>query len=348
MPRPTALDDAWRCGRPGGLSATAVVRLDVRMTVSWGILSTGHIAESFARDLVHVQDARISAVTSRTHSRADAFAAAFGVPRVHRTLADLAADPEIEVVYVAGVHPVHHDHAIAMMRAGKHVLVEKPMAMNADEVASMTAVSRETGRFLMEAMWMRFNPLHVELERRIAAGEFGRVLSIDSDFSFSASTDPTHRLFDPAKGGGALLDVGIYPLTLAWWWLGEPSSWTASGEIGTTGVDVAVSMDLAWASGATARLTCGSTRDGSRESVIRCERALITIPKPAHASAVAHIATADGTETITCAAAGLHHQVVEVQRCIAEGLTESPRMPHAESHAVAGFMDRVLARLHAG
>ncbi|MFZ9629377.1 MAG: Gfo/Idh/MocA family protein [Ilumatobacteraceae bacterium] len=316
------------------------------MSTHWGILSTGHIAESFARDLVHVPDARLTAVTSRTVERAEQFAATFGSPRVHASLEALAADPEVEVVYVAGIHPVHRDHAIAMMRAGKHVLVEKPLAMNADEVAEMVAVSRETDRFLMEAMWMRFNPLHVEVQRRIAAGEFGAVQRIESDFSFAAPRTPTHRLFDPAKGGGSLLDVGIYPLTLAWWWLGAPTSWSATGEIGPTGVDESVTLDLGWSGGATARLTCGSTRDGSRESVIRCDEAVITIPAPAHASPVARIATAGGTETVTCAAAGLHHQVVEVHRCLAAGLTESPRMSHADSHAVAGFMDSVLASLH--
>jgi predicted dehydrogenase len=241
---------------------------------------------------------------------------------------------------------VHHDHAIAMMRAGKHVLVEKPLAMNASEVAEMVAESRETGRFLMEAMWMRFNPLHVELQRRISGGEFGAIQRIESDFSFAAPRSAEHRLFDPAKGGGSLLDVGIYPLTLAWWWLGAPTSWTATGDIGPTGVDESVTLDLGWSSGATARLTCGSTRNGSRQSVITCERATITIPTPSHASPVAHIVTANGTETVECAAPGLHHQVVEVQRCLAAGLIESPRMTHADSHAVATFMDDVLASLH--
>ena len=143
-----------------------------------------------------------------------------------------------------------------------------------------------------------------------------------------------------------LLDVGIYPLTLAWWWLGAPTSWTATGDIGPTGVDESVTLDLGWSSGATARLTCGSTRNGSRQSVITCERATITIPTPSHASPVAHIVTANGTETVECAAPGLHHQVVEVQRCLAAGLIESPRMTHADSHAVATFMDDVLASLH--
>jgi len=225
------------------------------------------------------------------------------------------------------------------------VLVEKPLAMDADEVQEIVAVSAETGRFVMEAMWMRFNPLHAELKRRLDAGEFGRVVSIESDFSFEAPRDPSHRLFDPAKGGGALLDVGIYPLNLAWWWLGAPGSWSATGEIGPTGVDESVSMELAWADGATAVLTCGSTRNGSRTSTIVCEKATIVIAPPSHSSPVAEIRTAGSTEHVTSERPGLHHQVREVQRCVAAGLRESPRMSHADSLAIARFMDDVARSL---
>ncbi|NBY12939.1 MAG: gfo/Idh/MocA family oxidoreductase [Actinobacteria bacterium] len=128
------------------------------MTMRWGIAGTGRIASDFARDLANIADAQLVAVGSRSIDSARTFASARNIPRAHGSVADLAQDPEVDVVYVAGIHPVHREHAIAMMRAGKHVLVEKPLAMNAGEVDEMLAVSTSTGRFLMEAMWMRFNP----------------------------------------------------------------------------------------------------------------------------------------------------------------------------------------------
>lgn len=315
------------------------------MTVRWGIAGTGRIASDFVRDLANIEDAVAVAVGSRTAASAAGFAGTRGIARAHGSMEELAADPGVDIVYVAGIHPVHRDHAVMMMRAGKHVLVEKPLAMDADEVQEILAVSAETGRFVMEAMWMRFNPLHTELKRRLDAGEFGSVVSIESDFSFEAPRDPAHRLFDPQKGGGALLDVGIYPLNLAWWWLGAPASWSATGEIGPTGVDESVAMELSWAGGATAVLTCGSTRNGSRTSTIVCEGATIVIAPPSHSSPVAEIRVDGSTEHVSSARPGLHHQVREVQRCAAEGLRESPRMPHSDSLAIARFMDDVARSL---
>ena len=318
------------------------------MGTRWGIAGTGRIASDFVRDIAKIPDADVVAVGSRTLDGAASFASVRGIPRAHGSIDALVADPNVDVVYVAGIHPVHREHAITAMRAGKHVLVEKPLAMNATEVTEMITVSRETNRFLMEAMWTRFNPLHVELKRRLDAGEFGKVLSIDSDFSFSIPVDASHRLFDPSKGGGSLLDVGIYPISLAWWWLGKPASWTATGTIGATGVDETVELNFSYADGGAAHLTCGSTFDGPKKSTITCDAATIEIHSPSHSSPVADIRTAAGTEKLRCGEPGLHHQVVEVHRCIADGVTNSPRMSHADSHAMASFMDDVLATLHGG
>lgn len=316
------------------------------MVVRWGIAGTGRIASDFAHDLSNITDAHLVAVGSRSIDSARTFASARNIPRAHGSVADLARDTDVDVVYVAGIHPVHREQAILMMQNGKHVLVEKPLAMNPAEVDEMIAVSRSTGKFLMEAMWMRFNPLHVELKRRIDAGKFGEVRSIDSDFSFAAERSPTHRLFDPTKGGGAVLDVGIYPITLAWWFLDEPTTWSATGEIGPTGVDERATIDMSWSDGRSAHLTCGSTHEGSTASTIECESATIVIPTRSHASNVAEIRTSTGTEQLTCDEPGLHHQVREVHRCIASGAVESPRMSHHDSRAISVYMDSVLDVLH--
>jgi len=312
------------------------------MKTRWGIAGTGRIAGDFARDLMQVPSAELVSVSSRTTEGARTFASTWGASRSHGSIHDMAADDSVDAVYVAGIHPVHRDHAIILMESGKHVLVEKPLAMNAIEVAEMIEVSRRTGRFLMEAMWMRFNPLHVELKRRLDQGEFGRILSIEADFSFVGPDDPSHRLFDPTKGGGSLLDVGVYPITLAWWYLDPPASWHAHVEFGATGVDVAARLDLEWSTGTRALLHCGTQHEGSRSAIIECEEAVIRIPAPAHSSPIAEIATSHGVESVRCAPPGLHHQVDEVQRCIAAGLVESPRMPHTASLGVAKFIDDVL------
>ena len=314
------------------------------MTHRWGIASTGNIAAAFARSLVKVPDAELVAVGSRSRETASRFASDHGVPVAHGSIIDLAADPSVEVVYVAGVNTVHAEHAVLLAEAGKHLLVEKPVAMNTAEFDTMVAAARANDVFLMEAMWMRFNPLHSELVRRIGSGEFGPVERVESDFSFGRPVDPAHRLFDPALGGGSLLDVGIYPLTLAWWLLGEPGSVEATVGMGPTGVDTSVRLDMGWDGGTTAALTCGSTVEGPRTSVITCAGARIEIPAPSHAASTATVRFGDGrTEEVSAVPASLHHQVLEVHRCLEAGLAESPRMPHAESRAVLGFMERVLA-----
>ena len=316
------------------------------MTFRWGIAGTGRIASDFVRDFAAIEDGRVSAVGSRTTAGAEKFASSRNIARVHGSMAELAADPDVDIVYVAGIHPVHREHAVMMLEAGKHVLVEKPLAMSPAEAESIIGASRSSGRFMMEAMWMRFNPLHVELKTRIDSGEFGPVEFIESDFTFEVPRDPSHRLFDPAKGGGALLDVGIYPLNLAWWWLGEPDAWSADGMLGPTGVDESVRMELEWRDGAKALLTCGSTAPGPRTSTITCRSAVIRIDAPSHASPTATIESNGTTERVEASAPGLHHQAREVQRCIAAGDTQSPRMPHAESLAISHFMDDVLASIN--
>lgn len=317
------------------------------MTHRWAIASTGNIAASFARALAHVPGAELVAVGSRTVDAAERFAAEHGVPRAHGSIGSLAADPGIDVVYVAGIHPVHRDHAVALMESGKHVLVEKPLATTVSEADDMIATSRRTGRFLMEAMWMRFNPLHLELKSRLDAGEFGALRFIESDFTFDVPFDPSHRLFDPVKGGGAMLDVGIYPLTLACWFLGRPSSLGVTGRRGETGVDVEVALDLSWVDGRTGRVTCGIQRPGPMTSTLHCDDADIVIPAPSHAANRAEIRRpgAPGAEVVECAAASLHHQVHEVHACIEAGATESPLMTHVESRSTMELMEEIVRRI---
>lgn len=320
------------------------VGLNVSVDHAWGIVGTGNIARAFVRSLENVPEATVAAVASREIASALDFASTHGIARAHRGVDAIAADASVEVAYVAGINTVHADHTVALLEAGKHVLVEKPIALSLSEVDRMTAAARSNGRFLMEAMWMRFNPLHVEILGRVSTGEFGRVLGVESDFTFDRPYDAGHRLFDPAQGGGSLLDVGIYPLTLAWSLLGPPATRVAHVGLTPSGVDDSVRLELGWPDGATALLTCGSRAEGTRTSVIRLQNAEVHIPPPSHAASSATIHTADGrVEHVGASQASLHHQVLEVHRCIEHGLLESPAMPHALSRAVLGFMLDVLA-----
>ncbi|MEM8707988.1 MAG: Gfo/Idh/MocA family oxidoreductase [Actinomycetota bacterium] len=309
--------------------------------IRWGIAATGHIAGRFATSFAHVDDpdASLAAVGSRHQETADRFANEHGIATAHGSYAALAADPNVDVVYVASLQPGHVADAVRFLEAGKHVLVEKPMALSAGGVDTITAAARANDRFAMEAMWMRFNPAPVAAVEMIERGDIGRVTRIDADFVIPVPNDPTHRLRSLEKGGGALLDLGIYPVTLAWWLLGPPTDWTVEGTT-EAGVDTHVVIEATW-DGASARLTCGL--DGTDPIAARIEGTdgTVELSTPFFG---ADAVTVDGA-TSRFEAASLHHQVPEVNRCLRAGLTESPRNPWGTTRAILAWCDDVLGRL---
>ena len=170
--------------------------------VRWAISSTGNIATQFADAFINVEGGRLVAVGSRTQDKASQFAAEHQITRAHASNADLAADPDVDVVYVASLQPSHVHDTVMFLEAGKHVLVEKPIALNVAEVDRMIAAAQANDRFLMEAMWMRFNPAHIKAIKRINDGAIGEVRRIHADFSFAMPYDPQHRLWNLNTGGG--------------------------------------------------------------------------------------------------------------------------------------------------
>ena len=314
-------------------------------TVRWGISSTGNIADQFARAFANAQGATLVAVGSRTQQRADQFAAAHQIPRAHSSSADLAADPDIDAVYVASVQPAHVHDTVMFLEAGKHVLVEKPIALNVAEVDRMTAAAVANERFLMEAMWMRFNPAHIEAVKRISDGAIGEVRRIHADFSFSVPFDLSHRLWNLDTGGGALLDVGIYPLTFAWWILGEPSKISAAGHVAESGVDAETTLLCSWPNGATATLTCGIDVVGTLTARVEGSEGSVDFMHPAHATDTVIVQSSSGREEIKQTPPSLHYQVDEVNRCLAAGEQQSPQMPWATSRAMIAACDSIRAQL---
>src|SRR5204862_5471020 len=228
-------------------------------------IGTGGIAETFAADLMFTDSGRPVAVGSRHMNSANRFADQFDIPNRHASYEALVADPDVDVVYVATPHPMHHANALLALRAGKPVLVEKAFTMNAAEAEDLVATARAEGLFLMEAMWTRFLPHIAEIRRLLTEGALGEIVTVTADHGQWFAQDPEFRLFAPELGGGALLDLGVYPVSFASMVLGKPNRVEAIADPAFTGVDAQTSILLGYESGAHALLSCtlravGSTR----------------------------------------------------------------------------------------
>ena len=314
--------------------------------IRWGILSTGAIAATFVDDLRLLPEAVITAVGSRTEEAAKQFAATHGIPTAHGSWRALAEDPEVDVVYVATPHSGHVAATMTVLDAGKAALTEKPVALDAAQATGLFDAARERNLFLMEAMWTRFNPVVRRAQELVAAGAIGRVTSVSADFGFLAPDDETHRLHARALGGGALLDLGIYPATIAHLFLGPPDEIRAWADLGPQGTDRNTAMILGYASGALASLTCSLVSATPWLAVVAGTDGRIELPSvmcPQHLT----LHRGESTEVIDLSyrGKGYHFEAAEVNRCLREGLTESPTMPHAESLAVLTTLDRVRAQI---
>jgi len=245
--------------------------------IRWGILGTGGIACQFATGLSYLPEARLAAVGSRTAGRAAWFGDTFAVPRRHASYAALAADPDVDVVYVATPHPCHLADALLCLEHGKAVLCEKPLTMNSVEAGTLVARARAKRLFLMEAMWMRFFPLMFRLRELLAEGVIGEVRMVYADFGFHPAYDPAGRLLNRELGGGSLLDVGVYPVSFAHMILGEPERVTGFAHLGETGVDEQAAFVLAYAGGRLASLTSSVRHRTAQEAVIVGSEGLIRV-----------------------------------------------------------------------
>ena len=313
----------------------------------WGILGTGGIAGAFAADLRLTDSGGVVAVGSRSQASADRFADAFDIAHRHASYESLVADPEVDVVYVASPHPMHHDHAILALRAGKHVLVEKPFTMNAAEARDVAGVARERGLFAMEAMWTRFLP-HVGVIRDwLREGLLGDIVTVTADHGQWFAEDAGFRLFAPELGGGALLDLGVYPVSFASMVLGTPSRIVSMSDPAFTGVDAQTSMVFGYDSGAQAVLTCTLRAKTPTRAAIAGTGARIEVEGDFYAPATVTLIPRKGDPVRVESAhegRGLRHQADEVARRLAAGDVESPLMPLDETISLMETMDTVLAR----
>ncbi|MFI9585678.1 Gfo/Idh/MocA family protein [Streptomyces sp. NPDC052236] len=317
-------------------------------TVRWGVLATGGIAARFTADLLRLPDTEVVAVASRTEASAKAFADQFGIARAYGDWASLAADEDVDVVYVATPHSAHRAAAGLCLEAGKAVLCEKPFTLNTAEAEELVALARERGSFLMEAMWMYCNPVIRAVADLVRDGAIGEVRAVQADFGLQGPFAPDHRLRDPAQGGGALLDLGIYPVSFAQLLLGEPDRVQAEALLSPEGVDLHTGMLLGWDSGATALLSCSITAGTPVTASVTGTTGRIELP---HGFFFADRFTLhrDGREPEEIVTEGwhdgLHYEAAEVMRCVRAGETESPMVPLDGTLAVMRTLDAVRDRI---
>lgn len=314
----------------------------------WGVLGPGNIARKFATGLTVLPDHQLAAVGSRTQARADRFGEEFGAPRRYGSYEELAADPEVDAVYVATPHAFHCEHTLLCLKHGKHVLVEKPFALNVRQGEAMVKAARAAGLFLMEAMWTRFLPIVAEARRLIAEGAIGSPRMVQADFGFRTTFNPSGRLFDPQLGGGALLDVGVYPVALAHMVLGEPTQVLALAEIGASGIDEQTGMLLGYPGGALALLSTAVTTNTPHEATILGTEGWIRCLPPwwVGQELVLHRNGREDEKFVRpYLGNGYGHEALAVAECVREGKTEHPVMPLEESLAILRTMDQVREQI---
>jgi predicted dehydrogenase len=318
--------------------------------VRWGVLATGRIARDFATDLKAVPGAVLAAVGSRSEGSAAAFARDLGdgSTRAHASYAALVADPDVDVVYVASPHALHLEHARLAFAAGKPVLCEKPLALNRDEGEALFAAAGEL--FCMEAMWMACHPLIRDLRRRLADGALGTPRQVHADLGFVVPADATARLWDPALGAGALLDMGIYPLTFARMMLGPFADVVATGDLAESGIDVDVAVAARHESGAVSVLTASMTSASPRTASIATDRGRLELPFGFHHPAYAVWTPDDGEpqrfeSPARVLGTGLGNEAAHVQDCLRQGLSESPLVPRCQTLELLGVIDAVRGQI---
>lgn len=314
----------------------------------WGILATGGIAAAFASDL-RTAGLDLVAVGSRTQEAADAFAARFDIPRAYGSYEDLVADPEVDIIYVSTPHPMHHDNARLALEHGKHALVEKAFTLNRAEAEDLRDLAREKGLLVMEAMWTRYLPHMVRLREIIAEGTLGEVRAVTADHTQLLPDDPSHRLNALELGGGALLDLGIYPISFVWDVLGEPQTIQAAGRLIDTGADSEVATVMTHAGGAVSTTLSSSRAAGPNTAAVIGTQARIEIDRVWYTPTTFRVTTPDGSVieqyTSQVDGRGMQYQAYAAERLVSTGTFEGDILPLSESVAIMGTLDEIRRQI---
>jgi predicted dehydrogenase len=312
-------------------------------TYNWGIIGPGRIAHKFAQALARSPRARLQAVASRSADRAREFASQYGAPHHYDSYEALAKNPDVDIVYIATPHPYHHPHSLLCLQQGKAVLCEKPLGINARQVAEVQQAARRHQAFLMEAIWTRFHPNLLTCQEWIQAGKIGDPRYLRADFGFFTPFDPESRLYNMKLGGGALLDIGIYPLFLAQTLFGNPVAIQAQASLSPTGSDQWVAMQIRYAQGRVAQLHASVAYDTPITAEIFGPHAFIKIHNRWHEPGPISLhrrneclEQIDFPEDL-----GYFYEIESVMDNLDKGNTENPLLPHAFSLQLAQTMDEI-------
>ena len=309
-----------------------------------GVLGPGNIVRRVMKDFHQAQGVELVAMASRSAERAEDAARRYGAKYAFSSYEALAECPEVELVYIAIPHVFHCEQAILMMEHGKHVIVEKPMAVTADEARRMTECAKKNGVFLMEAMWTRFFPAWERMTSIIREGVIGEIRHVYGVFSYPVSQiDPESRLFAPSLAGGALLDIGVYPLMAATAILGwKPSGMQEMHTLTETGVDSRMSVQLQYENGATAQFMTALDAEGPANLIVYGSKGYIEMKEFWHPTAFAVVAGEGRQEyRFDEENEGFHHEFEAAARCIRAGRMQAEQMPQEESVCVCGLTERL-------
>jgi dihydrodiol dehydrogenase / D-xylose 1-dehydrogenase (NADP) len=317
------------------------------LTVRWGIAGPGGISRQFAKDLALTDGAELVAVAGRKLEKAQQFAEEFNVARAYGSFEQLAEDPEVDIIYVGTLHPVHKENVLTFLRSGKAVLCEKPFTMNAAEAEEIISYAKDKRIFLMEAMWTRHLPPIRKVRQWLEEGSIGEVRMVKADFGFNIGWQPESRLLDPNLGGGALLDAGIYPISFASMVFGaQPDRIISSARIGKTGVDEQFSVLFEYEGGRTALLSAAIQLDLVNDAYIFGTKGHIHIPNFLYGrSATLHVKDEEAVHfQDDRTLAGYAFEAAEAMACLREGRTESTIMPLDETLAIMSTLDSIRAQ----
>ena len=316
-------------------------------TFKWGILGPGGIARAFAKDLQLLEGHEVAAVGSRTLSNAQEFAKTFG-GTAYGSYEELVADPTVDAIYVATPHPSHKENVITALNAGKPVLCEKPFAVNAHEAREMVAAAEKNGVALMEAMWARFLPHYADVREIIASGVLGQILTVQADHGQRLADRNIPRLVEPSLAGGALLDLGIYPVSFAHMILGNPAKITASAVLTEKGVDAQTSMIFDYADGAQAILTTTMIEQTPCRAVVAGVNGWLEIDRTFYNPTSMRVVLFDGSVTQyphTYTGHGLREQAEAFKRLVQSGKNQSEILTWKDTVDIMGTLDAVRSQI---
>ncbi|MET1004778.1 MAG: Gfo/Idh/MocA family oxidoreductase [Propionibacteriaceae bacterium] len=316
--------------------------------IRWGIVGPGRIAAKVVEDFEHVPGARAVAAASRSIDRASAFVSEHGLERAYGSYADIIAADDIDVLYIATPHPQHRSIAIKAIEAGKAVLVEKTFTATVAGAEDIVDAARTHGVFAMEAMWTRFQPAIVAARELIADGAIGEVRQVQADLGVNQPFDPHDRLFDPKQGGGGMLDLGVYVVSFAQYFLGNPDQVTATGSLGPTGVDAEAGVLLSYDDGRAAALLTSLRHYTPGAARIHGTTGWIDVrPRFHHPKTIVLSRQGGEPETITRPpiGGGYAHELIEVTEGVRAGRTESTVMPLADTVAVQRILNEACEQL---